>query len=287
MSVQASSPNAANVEFWNDVLVARFERFRDLFVGASDIHSRGPIERAGLQPGMRVLDVGCGFGETSLQIAELVGPTGAVVGMDCCEQFLAAGRADAAAAGLRNATFVLDDAQSAEFAHDFDFVFARFGTMFFQNPTAAMRNIRTALAPGGRLLMVVWRPLEDNPWLSFAKAVTQRYLPPPPDEAPSCGPGPFSMSDPDVVTAILTGAGYSGVSFERTDAVVRVGSSVEEAMAFQLSIGPAAEIFRDAPEQAERHRAAIESDLRAVLEQHLRPDGVWMGTSSWAVSARA
>src|SRR3954470_18241644 len=71
MSVETASPNAANVQFWNDVLVDKFERFRSLFVEASDIHSRGPLERAGLRPGMRALDVGCGFGETSLQIAEL------------------------------------------------------------------------------------------------------------------------------------------------------------------------------------------------------------------------
>ena len=287
MSVQATSPNAANVQFWNDVLVAQFERFRSLFVEASDIHSRGPLERAGLTPGMRVLDVGCGFGETTLQIAGLVGPGGFALGTDCCPPFLDVARADAHEAGLAQAEFEVADAQSRPFEPEFDLAFARFGTMFFQSPVAAMRNIRTALVPGGRLLMVVWAPLEDNPWLSFAKAIVQRHLPPPPDEAPTCGPGPFSMADPAVVTAILTSAGYTRVSFERTTATVRVGPSVDEALAFQLAIGPAAEIFRDAPDEAERKRDVIEAELRGVLARHARPDGVWMQTSSWAVSALA
>jgi ubiquinone/menaquinone biosynthesis C-methylase UbiE len=280
-----ASPNAANVQFWNDVLVAKFERFRSLFVGASDIHSRVPIERAGLVPGMRVLDVGCGFGETTLQIAELVGP-GRVLGTDCCPPFLDTARADAARAGIANAEFAVADAQSCAFEPEFDLAFARFGTMFFESPVAGMRNIRSALVPGGRLLMVVWAPLESNPWLGFAKGVVQRHLPSPPERAPGSRPDPFSMADPDSVTQVLTSAGYTDVSFERTTATVRVGSSVEEALAFQLSIGPAAELLRQAPEEAERERDAIEADLRAVLEQHARPDGVWMETSSWAVSAR-
>jgi hypothetical protein len=149
-----------------------------------------------------------------------------------------------------------------------------------------MRNIRSALVPGGRLLMVVWAPIEDNPWLSFARSIVQRHLPPAASE-PVPGPGPFSFSDPDVVTSTLQAAGFRDVRLERTTEIVRVGDSVDEAMAFQLTIGPAASLLRDYPDDAERNRDAIETELRTVLEQHARPDGVWMGTSSWAVGARA
>jgi len=280
-----ASPNAANVQYWNEVLVARFERFRSLFVETSDAHSRGPIERAGLAPGMRVLDVGCGFGETTLQLAGHVRPGGSVLGTDCCPPFLDTARADARRAGIANAEFEVADAQSCHFEPEFDLAFARFGTMFFESPVAGMRNIRSALKPGGRLLMVVWAALESNPWLGCAKAVAQRHLPSRREEAPGSRPEPFSMSDPDFVTGILASAGYTDVRFERTTETVRVGPSVEEALAFQLAIGPAAEIIREAPAEAAHARAAIEAELRAVLERHARADGVWMQTSSWAVSA--
>src|ERR1700712_970938 len=224
-----ASPNAETIEYWNDVLAAKFERFRHVFVGASDVHSRRPLERSGPAPGARVLDVGCGFGETTLQLAGIVGPGGSAAGTDCCARFLEVARADASAAGVTNASFTLADAQTAAFEPEFDLAFARFGTMFFADPVAGMRNIRTALVPGGRLLMVVWAPIEDNPWLSFARSIVQRHLPPEASE-PAPGPGPFSLSDPAVVTSTVTAAGYSDVGLERTTEVVRVGGSVEEAM---------------------------------------------------------
>jgi SAM-dependent methyltransferase len=278
-----TSPNADTIEHWNDVLFAKFERFRDVFVPAGDAHSRGPLARAGLAPGMRALDVGCGFGETTLQIARLVEPGGSVVGTDATAPFLAIARADAHAAGITNATFQVADAQIAHFEPEFDLAFARFGTMFFADPVAGMRNVGMALVPGGRLLMVVWRPLEDNEWMSFAERIARKHLP---GEAPADGPGPFSMADADVVTAILGSAGYADVAFERTDARVRVGATVDEAIAFQLSLGPASSILRDAGDEGRAKRAAIEDDLRATIERHARPDGVWMNTSSWAVTAR-
>jgi hypothetical protein len=155
--------------------------------------------------------------------------------------------------------------------------------MFFADPVAAMRNIGRALVQGGRLLMIVWRPLEDNEWMSFAERIARKHLP---GEAPPAGTGLFSMADPAVVTAILASAGYAGVSFERTDARVRVGATVDEAIAFQLSLGPASSILRDAGEEGRSKRAAIEADLRETVERYARPDGVWMDTSSWAVTAR-
>ena len=285
MSV-SPSPNAEHIEFWNDVLYEPFLRFRELFVTMGDAHSRGPLDRLGLKAGDGVLDVGCGFGETTLQIAERVRPGGRALGTDCCEPFLEIARRDAAAAGLDNAEFAAVDAQTADFEPEFDFAFARFGTMFFQNPTAGMRNIGSALKPGGRLLMIVWRPLETNKSMSFAKEIVERYVPPPPDEAPNCGPGPFSMADPTVVETILRIAGYVEIGFEQTDVLAKVGRTVEEAMSFQLSLGPAAAIFREGGELADRMRPAIEAEMREVLQQHERGDGVYMATSSWAVTAR-
>ena len=94
------------------------------------------------------------------------------------------------------------------------------------------------------------------------------------------------MADPEVVTAILTSAGYRDITFERTQVSACIGATVDDAMAFQLSLGPAAEIFRDAPEEAKLKRDVIEAELRDALAGNARPDGVWGATSSWAVSAR-
>ena len=280
------SPNAEHIQFWNEVLAEQFTRFRPMFVTMADAHSRGPIDRLGLKAGDRVLDVGCGFGETTLQIAERVRPGGSALGTDCCESFLTIARADAAAAGIDNAGFATLDAQSADFEPEFDVVFARFGTMFFQNPTAGMRNIATALKPRGRLLMIVWRTLEANPSMAFSKQIVERHIPPPPDDAPNCGPGPFSMADPEVVETILRLAGYVDIAFEQTDALACIGATVEDAMAFQLSLGPAAAIFREGGDVAAQQRPAIEAEMHEVLAAHARPDGVFMDTSSWAVTAR-
>ena len=285
MSVE-TAPNAEHIQFWNEVLLKQFLRFRSMFVTMGDAHSRGPMERAGLQPGMRALDIGCGFGETTLQLARLVAPGGSALGTDCVEAMLEIGRADARRAGVSNVSFAEADAQTAAFRPEFDLAFARFGTMFFSNPVAGMRNIGTALVPDGRLLMIVWRAIEHNPFISVAKEIVQSHLPPPPDDAPTCGPGPFSMADPGTVTTILTSAGYCDIGFEQTDATVCVGATVDDVIAFQLKLGPAAEIFRDAPEEAEVKRGVIEAELRAAIEPHARPDGVWMDTSTWAVSAR-
>ncbi len=282
----SQSPNAEHIQFWNEVLAEPFLRFRSMFVAMGDAHSRGPLDRLGLKAGDRVLDIGCGFGETTLQIAERIRPGGHVVGTDCCEPFLDIARDDAAAAGVDNAEFAALDAQIVPFNGEFDVAFARFGTMFFQNPTAGMRNIATALKPRGRLLMIVWRPIESNPAMAFSKEIVERHIPPPPDDAPNCGPGPFSMADPEVVETILRLSGYVDIAFEQTDVLAWQGATIEEAMDFQLSLGPAAAIFREGGDLATRKRPAIEAEMREVLAAHARPDGVFMPTSSWAVTAR-
>src|SRR5690606_1618849 len=135
-----------------------------------------------------------------------------------------------------------------------DFVFARFGTMFFANPVAGLRNMRKALRPDGRMVHIVWRRRADNPWLSMAKDVVTRFLPEPGADAQTCGPGPFSMSDQETVTAMMTAAGYDNIEFRRVDAPVLVGKDVQDAIDFQLAIGPAGEVFREAGAEAEEKR---------------------------------
>jgi ubiquinone/menaquinone biosynthesis C-methylase UbiE len=272
--------------FWNNVLVAKFERFRDIMQRGLGFHSDVPLASLALAPGARVLDVGCGWGDTAIELARRVGPTGHVLGIDCCDKFLESGRRDAKAAGLANVEFVTADVQAYRFEREFDFCFSRFGMMFFASPVVAMRNLRTALKPGGRLMFVVWRTLDDNAWLRVPKEVAAQHLPPSGENAQSCGPGPFSMANPEVVTAQLKAAGFVDARFERVDGPVRVGSSVDEAVAFQLAIGPAGEIFREAGAVAETRRPQIERALEDALARHLQNGAVVMQSSSWTITAR-
>jgi ubiquinone/menaquinone biosynthesis C-methylase UbiE len=143
--VTAVESNDAFTAFWNDVLVAKFERFRNIMLGGLSHHSAMPLAKLELAAGSRAVDVGCGWGDTALELARKVGPTGAVLGLDCCDAFLEKGRRDAAAEGLANVRFVEADVQTYRFEPEFDFGFSRFGMMFFANPVAAMRNVRCAL----------------------------------------------------------------------------------------------------------------------------------------------
>jgi SAM-dependent methyltransferase len=158
--------------------------------------------------------------------------------------------------------------------------------MFFSNPVAAMRNIRSALKPGGRLMFITWRALADNPFMAIPRQIVLQYLPPPGENAQTCGPGPFSMANPEVVTAQLRAAGFEDARFERTDGTVMIGATVEQAMDFQLALGPAGEIFREAGVQAEQRRQEIEDALRTELSRHLQNGKVYMQSSSWAITAR-
>ena len=280
-----SSPNADFIRVWNEILVAKFVRFRHILVDGFRGHSDAALAKHPLHAGERALDVGCGFGDTTLELARRAGREGSALGIDCCDGFLEYGRRDAQAQGVDNARFAVADAQTERFASEFQLCFARFGTMFFESPMAAMRNLKSALTPGGRLNMLVWRNIADNDWLALPKRSAQAHLPPPPEKGQSCGPGPFSMADPDTVRAILDGAGFVNVELERVDVPVMVGLTVPEAIDFQLAIGPAGELMREAGDLGVEKRPLIAAELAALNEKYLTPAGVIMRSSSWCVTA--
>jgi hypothetical protein len=146
--------------------------------------------------------------------------------------------------------------------------------------------MRASLKPGGIMTMIVWRSIDDNPWLGTPKEIVLGFLPPPGEDARTCGPGPFSMANQEMVTKQLEIAGYGDIAFERIDAPLMVGNTPEDAMGFQLALGPAGEVFREAGEEAERRRGEIEAALRAELGRHETGEGIVMQSSSWKISAR-
>jgi len=273
------------IDFWNSILVPKFIRWKHILVDGLTLHSEAIFPTLPVKPGDKVVDAGCGFGDTAIKLARLVGPSGSVLAVDCCDAFLEFGRKDAKAAGISNITFLAEDVQTYPFEPVHDFCFSRFGTQFFENPVAGLRNMRKTLKPGGIMTMIVWRGIKDNPWLGSAKDVVLRYLPQPGENAQTCGPGPFSMADTGVVTRQLEIAGYKDIKFEQVDAKVFVGKDLDDAVGFQLAIGPAGEVYREAGKLAEERHSEISAALKAQLAKYHGPNGVMMDSSSWKVTA--
>jgi ubiquinone/menaquinone biosynthesis C-methylase UbiE len=287
-AAQAATDNTIPIEAWNTVLFDKFIRFRALLTDGLASHSNTVLPRLGYQAPQRVLDVGCGFGDTTQQIAAMLAPGGRAVGVDCAPRFIETAEAERRAAGIRNAKFLVADVQTGDLGGPYDHAFSRFGTMFFNLPGAALRNIRRALKPGGTLPMIVWRKREDNPFLHEAELLVREIVPVVSHEgtdAVHCGPGPFSMAGPDLVSDLLRGAGFERIRFERLETDVCVGRSLDEAIEFAMALGPAGEIIRLAGAEGEARRPQVVAALRGLFGPSLRDDGIWGGSSSWVVTA--
>ena len=274
---------------WDGPLFDRFVEFRDLLTTGLGAHGEAALAAHPPNPGDRVLDVGCGFGDATQRLVQLVRPNGSALGIDVSENFIETASREAKDAGLSNISFMVGDVQVTEFEQEFDYVFSRMGVMFFANPVVAMRNIQRALVPGGRLCVVVWRKREDNEWIYRAEKVVEKYLEAPEDsDEPTCGPGPFSMASADTTSDILLGAGFEEVEFRRSDLPITIGHDLDHAIAFNLALGPAGEVLRLSGENADQVRPQIEADLRKALADFVQPDGeVFAPASTWIISARA
>jgi ubiquinone/menaquinone biosynthesis C-methylase UbiE len=284
----AAVNNEEAIEAWNGVLFDRFVQFRDIVTAGLGAHGEAALEAHPPRQGERVLDIGCGFGDTSQRIAGLVGEDGSVLGVDVAERFIETARAEAEEAGASNLEFMVADVEATEFEDRFDYAFARFGTMFFANPVAAMRNVRKALVPGGRLCMVVWRRKLDNEWLHRAERVVEEFVQEPEEsDEPTCGPGPFSMADADTTSHILLNAGFEDIALRRCDIPIEIGVDLDQAVEFVMALGPAGEVIRLAGEDAARLKPRIEAALREALAEYETPGGVYASASTWVVTAIA
>ncbi|HKO89901.1 MAG TPA: class I SAM-dependent methyltransferase [Polyangiaceae bacterium] len=283
--------NAIVVEAWNTVLFDKFVRFRHVLTTGLSGHSNRMWQRLPIREGSRVLDVGCGFGDTTQLIAAATGPKGKVVGVDCAANFIELASQEARAAKLEQVSFLVADAQFEPLGGPYDRVFARFGTMFFNLPGAGLRNLRRSLVSGGTLSLIVWRRREDNPWLHAAEQVVRSLVPVVSHEETTevhCGPGPFAWAGADTVSDMLVSAGYDQIGFERCDLDICIGRELDEAVEFAMALGPAGEILRLAGDEGVKREAQVFAALRETLGQFQRADGsgVWAPSSTWFITAR-
>lgn len=241
------------------------------------------LAAAELQPGERVLDVGCGAGQLSLQAAEAVGATGSVLGVDVAAGLLEVARSRGP--GTPHAQFLQADAQAHDLGEGaFDVVVSRFGVMFFADPVAAFRNLARATRPGGRLAFVAWQPAVVNEWatLPITAAVPHTGLPslPPPG-----APGPFAFGDPEVVRGVLTDAGWADLQVEDVQTTLWVGGarSAEEAVDY-MTADTFGRMLLDGAEPPAR--AAALDALHAAYAERVGPDGIHLGGAVWVVTAR-
>jgi ubiquinone/menaquinone biosynthesis C-methylase UbiE len=288
----STGDNEEAIRAWDGPLYDRFVRFRETVTTGLGAHGEEALRLHPPQPGQRVLDVGCGFGDTTQRIAELVGPDGQAVGVDVAPRFIEDAVREAGEARIyANARFLVADVQETLAGETgFDMAFSRFGTMFFASPVAAMRNIRGALLPGGRLVMVVWRRRTDNDWLYRAQTIVEAIVQRPEEyDEPTCGPGPFSMADADTTSEILTHAGFTDIALRRCDIPIAIGSDLDEALELVMALGPAGEILRLAGDRAAHLHGQVEAALREGLAE-FATDGhgpLRAPASTWIVTASA
>jgi len=284
--VRVAPENLEATEAWNGPLFDVWQGFQAVVVSNARAHGDAALADHRPGPGDRVLDIGCGLGDSTVQLAELVGPDGHAHGVDVAERMIKTARADAERAGVENVSFEVLDVQTAEFAGAFDYAFGRFGTMFFANPVAALRNVRQALRPGGRLNMVVWRRKLVNDWLHRAETIVEQFLDRPEEhDEPTCGPGPFSMANADTVTDVLKHAGFEDIQLKRQDLVIKIGDSLDHAVELVMSLGPAGEVLRLWGDRVEEIRPKVRAALLEGMADMARDDGAYADSSTWAVRA--
>jgi ubiquinone/menaquinone biosynthesis C-methylase UbiE len=274
--------NAEQIADWNGPVGQRWAVLRQQTSGIVHTFGDAAFDLAAAQPGERVLDIGCGCGDTTLALAQRVGATGRVLGVDVSQPMLDVARA--AAVGLPQLSYLQADASAVPLPADNDLLFSRFGVMFFAQPAAALAHLRAALRVGGRCVFVCWRTPRDNPWAMAPLLAARRAAGVTPPKADPFAPGPFAFADDSRLRGLLQQAGFDQVVLQRLDASVTLGATAREAAENAARVGPTSRFVRDQPAaQLPAIVDAIERSLAALAA----PDGpVHLAGSTWLVSAR-
>ncbi|MGC9665304.1 class I SAM-dependent methyltransferase [Planosporangium sp. 12N6] len=270
--------NAAQAQRWNGDTARRWIAQRERHAAVRQRLTPYLLRAAAVAAGDRVLDVGCGCGETTIAVARSAGPDGEVLGLDLSGPMLEVARRLAAEAGATTIRFVQGDAQVYPLppaAHDV--AVSSFGVMFFGDPAAAFGNIRTGLRPGGRLAFLCWQDELRNEVFSIPlRAFGARTRLPVP-----AGADPFA--DPARVTGLLAAAGFTNVRVDAVHEPARLGSDVADVLGHVRNTTRVRELMAQLDDEVLAQRV-----LDAMAEEYAarqRPDGVWVGAAAWLVTA--
>ena len=267
-------------EFWNEaggkMWVDNIEQTHALLKPLGDAVQN----RAAVCEGESVLDIGCGGGLNSVELAVRVGSAGHVLGVDVSEPILDYAQAQP---GLPlNLEFLCADGATEDLGSArFDLLFSRFGVMFFDNPKAAFTRLRGTLKPGGRLAFMCWQAPALNTWLSVPMAAIFEVVPPPEPQPDPRAPGPFAFAEEAWVREILDDAGYADITIESQELDIPMGA-MDDAVAYMMRFGPAVEFLAQADEN---QRNEVERRIRDAFVPFNR-EGVVIGpTATWIVTA--
>ena len=275
--------NADQIDYWNSVVGERWATLQTRIDAVFAPLTDALLAFAAPLAGSSVIDIGCGAGATVLALADRVGTSGRVLGVDVSKPMLGVAARRVETSSLLQAGVLLADAATHDFGQGgFDLAFSRFGVMFFADPIAAFANIRTALVPEGRLAFACWQPLAANPLFAVPVDTLRALLPPAPAVDP-LAPGPFAFADPNRVRRVLSSAGFQNIVIEPHETAMLLGD-VEAALSFVAQIGPASRALGEADPARRPH---LVDALRSKLANHQSDHGVTFGGAIWLVSAHA
>lgn len=278
------SPETLQPDDWAGDMGERWVRNIDQLESMISSIGNATMEFADFRHGESVLDVGCGGGPTTLQIADRVGDDGHVTGVDIAPLLIDTAKARAKELGLSNVNFVLGDAATLAFEQRYDCLFSRFGIMFFEDPYAAFANLASAVIPGGRAALCCWGPPQENSWIGDLMSVVVRYVEPP--ERDPREPGPFSLGDNEYLRDILTHAGFEqiGLTVWKGDLYLGgIGADASAAAEFALEATPIGELLADLSDESLQQAT---EELTELLRGRETQNGVALKGTAWLVAAR-
>jgi ubiquinone/menaquinone biosynthesis C-methylase UbiE len=275
--------NSEQIAEWNGALGQRWAAMQSEIDGIVVPFGNAALNAAAPQPGERVIDIGCGCGDTSIEIARIVGEKGTVLGIDVSQPMLEVARARGARARYTHLAFHDGDASEARLPANTDLLFSRFGVMFFSQPSPAFSHLRKSLRAGGRCVFVCWRTPRDNAWAMTPLSAARQAMGITPAPADQHAPGPFAFADEERLREILSGAGFRDIDVQRFDAAVFLGATPRSAAEGALRIGPVSRLVR---EVGVEHLPTILEAVERTLAPLAAPDGrVDLNGSTWIVSA--